>query len=410
MANFVRTQLDATWQTGNYVPTLADWRSLDGKVFAAVNGDRGGAWAPTSPIVITSSFSGYVSVSAPVVIDYGGKVTLGNTSGSNIKLAPGVWPQFASGHALQKRTILTSCIGRRAMRFRWHFRSVDTGAYKGIRSSVLVPPSTTAPPVGFVLELRTHDGGRLTQVRLTFRVPVPRTVKPYQAPRARVVRVDLAGNVVPLQSRALGADPDGYVPLAAPATGDAWYARGEVQTFTYACDQNNVVDASLYTYHLQVLEELVAPLATPDGVTVLEQKDDVRLVATSDVTLSGNRTIDGYAVVTGDRVLAVAQSNPSLNQIWLVNTGGSWTVPTDWSVPGATPGTSTTGIPNWIVRVRQGATHAGEIWQSNGYAFNAVYGANLWTGGRQADGGYLPGNVYHAAACDFDSIADMRWQ
>lgn len=51
MAHFVRTQSDATWISG-YTPPGSDFQSLDQKTFKAVNGDEGGTWAPSSPIII----------------------------------------------------------------------------------------------------------------------------------------------------------------------------------------------------------------------------------------------------------------------------------------------------------------------------------------------------------------------
>src|SRR5579864_5606596 len=52
--HFVRTESHATWinTTPNYTPTIADWQNLEQKVAQVVNGDLGGAWAPSTPIII----------------------------------------------------------------------------------------------------------------------------------------------------------------------------------------------------------------------------------------------------------------------------------------------------------------------------------------------------------------------
>lgn len=50
-------------------------------------------------------------------------------------------------------------------------------------------------------------------------------------------------------------------------------------------------------------------------------KGPCRVATTANITLSGTQTIDGVAVVAGDRVLAKDQSTGSENGIWLVDTG-----------------------------------------------------------------------------------------
>ena len=414
MAHFVRTQLDATWTTGNYVPSIADWQSLDAKVFASVNGDNGGTWAPSSPIVIngTNSPLAYVDVSVPTVVDFGGSLTLTSSTQPPIKLAAGTYfPQFVvAGHALSTRSLPTSCLERQATFARWHFRTVENAQYVALQGSNVMAPvagAVLAKPPGFVLPLRVHDGARLGQVRLTFRVPVSRAAKPYAVPMMRVVRSDASGNIVPLRSFGAGADADGYVPIATPGDGPSWYARGQVQTFTYVCDQNQTIDVSQYTYFAQIVEEQGAPGAVADGQVTLFAMPDARVLSTaSGQSLSGAQTIDGVSLAQGDRVFAIGQGNPSLNGIYSVNTAGAWANATDYN--------PNVNQPNWIVRIAEGATHAGEVWQVGPSVSIAGLGiggsaASVYTFRRQANG-YLSGNVYHAAICDFDSIADMRFQ
>lgn len=57
----------------------------------------------------------------------------------------------------------------------------------------------------------------------------------------------------------------------------------------------------------------------------------VRLVATSNITLSGGGTVDGVTLANGNRVLAVAQSSGANNGIYVVNTGGAWSRATDFA-------------------------------------------------------------------------------
>src|SRR5574343_2049077 len=53
-------------------------------------------------------------------------------------------------------------------------------------------------------------------------------------------------------------------------------------------------------------------------------KPAVKAVATANVTLSGEQSISGFSVVSGDRVLLIAQTNGVDNGIWVVSTG-AWT-------------------------------------------------------------------------------------
>lgn len=68
-------------------------------------------------------------------------------------------------------------------------------------------------------------------------------------------------------------------------------------------------------------------------------KPTVRAVALSNITLSGTQTIDTVSIVAGDRVLAIGQTAPAQNGIWIA-AAGAWTRATDmdvWSeVAGAT--------------------------------------------------------------------------
>jgi hypothetical protein len=70
----------------------------------------------------------------------------------------------------------------------------------------------------------------------------------------------------------------------------------------------------------------------------LDPKASVRAATTANITLSGTQTIDGVALIAGDRVLVKNQSTTSQNGVYIV-AAGSWTRATDmnsWAeVPGA---------------------------------------------------------------------------
>jgi hypothetical protein len=58
-------------------------------------------------------------------------------------------------------------------------------------------------------------------------------------------------------------------------------------------------------------------------------KNPCKAMASTNVTLNGEQTIDGVALVAGDRVLLTAQTNGIQNGIWLVEVG-SWQRPSDF--------------------------------------------------------------------------------
>lgn len=82
-----------------------------------------------------------------------------------------------------------------------------------------------------------------------------------------------------------------------------------------AADPVNALDAATKQY----VDNLAAGL---------EVKTSVRAATTANITLSGAQTIDGVAVVAGDRILVKNQTTTSQNGIYLV-AAGAWTRATD---------------------------------------------------------------------------------
>lgn len=83
-------------------------------------------------------------------------------------------------------------------------------------------------------------------------------------------------------------------------------------------------------------------------------KAPVRAATTANVTLSGTQTIDGVALVVGDRVLVKNQSTASGNGIYLV-ASGSWTRTTDFDAGSKVLGAA--------VFVSEGATQGNQQWK-----------------------------------------------
>jgi hypothetical protein len=104
----------------------------------------------------------------------------------------------------------------------------------------------------------------------------------------------------------------------------------------YRLDQFAVPTASV-SMNSQKITNLGTPTADSDAVTKayadalrsgLDVKQSVRAATTANITLSGTQTIDGVAVIAGDRVLVKNQSTGSQNGIYVV-AAGSWTRATD---------------------------------------------------------------------------------
>ena len=90
--------------------------------------------------------------------------------------------------------------------------------------------------------------------------------------------------------------------------------------------------------------------------------DSVRVAATANLTLSGAQTVDGVALVAGDRLLAAGQTTATENGPWVV-ASGAWTRPTDYA-SGAT-------LRSRQVLVNEG-TSAGGMWQTISSAMRVV--------------------------------------
>lgn len=80
-----------------------------------------------------------------------------------------------------------------------------------------------------------------------------------------------------------------------------------------------------------------------------------RVVAVSNITLSGAQTIDGVAVAAPDRVLVTGQSTPSQNGPYVV-AAGAWTRATDFD---AAPEM----LPGIVISVYAGTIYQGTVWQ-----------------------------------------------
>lgn len=94
----------------------------------------------------------------------------------------------------------------------------------------------------------------------------------------------------------------------------------------------------------------------------LDVKGSVKAATTANITLSGTQTIDGVAVIAGDRVLVKNQSTASQNGIYVV-AAGAWSRSSDMDAWTEFPGAftfveegTTQADTGWVCTVNQGGT------------------------------------------------------
>lgn len=99
-----------------------------------------------------------------------------------------------------------------------------------------------------------------------------------------------------------------------------------------------------------------------DAAQGLDAKASVKAASTGNLTLSGTQTVDGIALIAGDRVLVKDQSTPAQNGIYVV-ASGAWARATDMD--------AWTEVPSAYVWVEQGTQ------QDTGWVSTADQGGTL---------------------------------
>lgn len=149
------------------------------------------------------------------------------------------------------------------------------------------------------------------------------------------------------------------------------------------------------------LTNLADPVAAQDAATKqyvdsvaqgLDAKQSVKAATTANITLSGTQTIDGVAVIAGDRVLVKNQSVSSQNGLYVV-AAGAWTRASDMD--------SWAEVPNSFVFVEEGTTQADTSWvcssnQGGTLGSTAIVWAQFGAASSYAAGNglQLTGNVF----------------
>ncbi|WP_165675385.1 phage tail-collar fiber domain-containing protein [Metapseudomonas otitidis] len=148
---------------------------------------------------------------------------------------------------------------------------------------------------------------------------------------------------------AIGKYPESYKPQLASGAGKEFYIRAIFETSNAASVTLVVDDTVVKATRAFVIDYVAAEMAKRDG------KNSVRVATTGAIVLSGAQSIDGVAVVAGDRVLVKNQATGSQNGIYLVATG-AWTRAADADA-------SLEVTPGMHVPVEEGTANGDSVWQ-----------------------------------------------
>lgn len=112
-------------------------------------------------------------------------------------------------------------------------------------------------------------------------------------------------------------------------------------------------DGALGNSDIKVSSQKAVKTYVDNKVTGVSWKDSVRAATTANITLSAAQTIDGVAVVAGDRVLVKNQTTASANGIYIV-AAGAWSRAAD--------NDTAAKMVNATVMVQEGTTNADTQW------------------------------------------------
>lgn len=144
--------------------------------------------------------------------------------------------------------------------------------------------------------------------------------------------------------------PESFKPvLATSGSGKEFYLRAIFQTSNAASVTLQVDETVVKATRAWVTDFVAAELAKRDA------KQSVRVATVGSITLSGAQTVDGVAVVAGDRVLVKDQASASANGLYVAAVG-AWSRSAD-----ADSGAKVT--PGLLVSVEEGTANADTLWQ-----------------------------------------------
>lgn len=129
----------------------------------------------------------------------------------------------------------------------------------------------------------------------------------------------------------------------------------------------------------------------------LDAKASVRAATTANITRSGTQTIDGVALIAGDRVLVKNQTAPAENGIFVV-AAGAWSRATDMD--------AWTEVPNAFCFVEEGTTQADTSWVCTSNAGGTLDTTSITFVQFGSAGSYSAGNGLQLSGNSFSVLLD----
>lgn len=148
---------------------------------------------------------------------------------------------------------------------------------------------------------------------------------------------------------AIGKYPESYKPQLASGAGKEFYIRAIFETSNAASVTLVVDDTVVKATRAFVIDYVAAEMAKRDG------KNSVRVATTGAIVLSAAQSIDGVALVAGDRVLVKNQAAGAENGIYVV-ANGAW-------VRAADADASLEVTPGMLVPVEEGTANGDSVWK-----------------------------------------------
>lgn len=244
------------------VPTPATFRNLDQFSSELVNGDEGGAWAPTDPIVIGARGTPTITLgTAGSVLSGDIETVSGNAIGNAIDALPGLILQSSAVPVFQTArtrsivvpftTFIEANTAAALNEPRWEVDPVSLGARWIATNTTNANIIATVP-----MPLRgQHSGATIDSIDFRFAVGEQHAALPSVMPRVRAIKVS-GDTIAPLHTVSVGDyDANGWYVDPAATIAD-YYNNGQTKTLTYTPNQNSTsLDPSNAFWALQFRNE-----------------------------------------------------------------------------------------------------------------------------------------------------------
>ncbi|WP_394849719.1 hypothetical protein LZC95_19980 [Pendulispora brunnea] len=221
----------------SFVPTARDLREFDARASRSIDPARGGAYAPTTPLVVGGAGGLLLPSAGSALRD------VETRAGGRIELDSG-YPRFATPRT---RTVLWPLGAQRFSNFRPLVPAIASDGALGylVRTyEVFVP----------IPKRYMHDGATLKEARFRFRTTKPHPMLPTKGPVFIIMYQRGDAGPVPDPPYLFGVLGGGEFPL--PATAEAYENDGNPhEIVSTTITGTHVVDTDLYCYSLIVHDE-----------------------------------------------------------------------------------------------------------------------------------------------------------